>query len=307
MSKKLLAASVSALSLALLSGCSTVQHENAGYDPASSRAHNICSAFKIEVDDQNAPDGMTFDSDGSILLDAAGKAGLIHFAGRTGGLPGTTSWTKASGIGAGLAVLDWAFKSPDSAQRNVVFGYVPEADVPQIEGTKDRYNAARKIFVQRAGDAVKAIIQAEFPNAKIRDVVVEGKFGFFTRGITISEPSLGCKNFDESKEPNDRCGIGINSHSAWVTPALTSTVFGEEQFSAYRFGGSANVNYLVQTGRKHGINWVEVLMRHTDLIPSNVYIYLTTNFGPNDVKNPPMMLETNRINFFVKPATVKAE
>lgn len=125
MSKKLLAASLTVLSAAVLSGCASVYNPDISYDPASSRAHNVCAAFGINVDDQAPPAGVKFSPEGSLSPDEIVKADRSKR----------------------VYILDWAFKAPDNPKANVVFGYVPAADVPQAATANERYDSARSLFV----------------------------------------------------------------------------------------------------------------------------------------------------------------
>lgn len=289
----------------MLTGCASLLQDSATYDPEVSRAGNIGKIFEIEIDDQEVAQGIELGNDSSVMLDSLVWSGSLQTAGRVGGLPGTTSFGKSLGIGFGLALLEDSFKSTPGEKYNSIFGYVREEDVPVVDGIKARYLVARKIFVDRAVNSMKAIIQEAYPNARVVDKTFDYAFNRKVHTVTFSDDKLGCKNSNESDDDNEWCGVYINSYSAWVTPNLTSKVLGEPQFSAYSFTAEGNVNYVGFYGLDKQLPWVETMMKGAHHLPEYTFMYLTSNSKINGRTTPPMIIEKDRVNFFVKPKVNK--
>ena len=86
-----------------------------------------------------------------------------------------------------------------------------------------------------------------------------------------------------------------------MTPNLTSKVLGEPQFSAYSFTAEGNVNYVGFYGLDKQLPWVETMMKGAHHLPEYTFMYLTSNSKINGRTTPPMIIEKDRVNFFVKP------
>lgn len=309
MTKKLLLAVIAAATL--LSGCSGLQlaeERNNRWHDDWSRARNIASKFDIELRDAKLPEGVSLSNDGSMLLSTAvgtyAWSGSLRTAGLHGGLPGTTSLGKSIGIGLGLSILESGLQAPDPIKFNMALGYVADREIGSAYSNPDeRFHKAREIFVERTGDAIKKMVADSYPNAMIRDTTLRpNRRGYFIRYISVIDPDLGCSGYgDEATNPKSGCSISIHAERGRTKePTYSSAVFGDP-YPSYRFVGKWDTNAIVFDTTAKKINWVEILAKGAKHLPKDTFIFLTANPLPQGGKNPPMVLETDRINFFVKP------
>ena len=75
------------------------------------------------------------------------------------------------------------------------------------------------------------------------------------------------------------------AHSGVVKKSRT------EHFCSIRLG----------TGVFEELPWVETMMKGAHHLPEYTFMYLTSNSKINGRTTPPMIIEKDRVNFFVKP------
>lgn len=80
--------------------------------------------------------------------------------------------------------------------------------------------------------------------------------------------------------------------------------FGERSVKelSYRIPG-AEIDTL--SGQKNAVNWTNVLSASVRYLPENMIIFAGIRKIEDGKKTPPMVLEKDRINFFVRPAVKK--
>lgn len=309
MTKKLLLTAIAAATL--LSGCSGLQlaeeRNNCWHDDWS-RARNIASKFDIELRDAKLPEGVSVSNDGSMLLSTAvgtyAWSGSLRTAGLHGGLPGTTSLGKSIGIGLGLSLLESSVQPTEPMKLNLAVGYVADKEIGSgWSKLEERFQKAREIFVERTGDAIRKMLEEQYPNAMIRDKTTwPNRYGYFKRYISVIDPDLGCTGYGGEVD-NAKAGCAIVIHASrgrGKEPSNSSAIFGDP-YPSYRFVGKYDTNVLEFDTTVKKINWVEILVKGSKHLPKDTFIYLTANPLPDRNKNPPMILETDRVNFFVKP------
>lgn len=285
--------------VATLAGCASVRpsadDSTLAYDPSLSRAKNLAfmPGFK-PLKDVEAPEGVEFDSDGSVLLSTAGwTANLFTASGSF--LPGTSNLGAAFGIGLGISLLGDAFKTPPLTAVNATYGYVP---LDQATSSEE----ARKLYMERLVDVLQAAAKKMFPNAK-----VENGFYFvkktwltddvLTGGIEIVDEKMGCRPSEDWTAWEDTCSIWFTHRLPGVPTTGTHPAFGPS-IQAWRIGLGT---FTIYGGKKQGIDWAKLLVSCTESLPPYTVIYVTSQEAPDGTRNPPVMLEKGRINFFVKP------
>lgn len=285
--------------VAILAGCASVRpsadDSTLAYDPSLSRAKNLAfmPGFK-PLKDVEAPEGVEFDSDGSVLLSTAGwTANLFTASGSF--LPGTSNLGAAFGIGLGISLLGDAFKTPPLTAVNATYGYVPLDQASSIE-------EARKIYMERLVDVLQEAAKKMYPNAKVEQGFYRIKKTWITSdvlsgGIEIVDEKMGCRPFTDDTDKEDACSMAFVLHLPGVEKTGTHPAFGPT-IQAWR---TSIGTFSIYGGKKQGIDWAKLLVSCTDSLPPYTVIYVTSQEAPDGTRNPPMMLEKGRINFFVKP------
>ncbi len=299
MFKKFSAIACAVAVAATLAGCASVlppdDDSELKYDHSLSRAKNLVfwRAFK-SIKDVEAPEGVEFDSDGSVLLHTAGWTANLYSASGSF-LPGTSNLGSAFGIGLGLSLVADAFKQPPLTARNVSFGYVP------LEQATSSFEA-RKLYLERLAKVLEDSAKKMYPNAQVKQDFYHIKESMltadvFTGGIEIIDEKLGCHPFSEDIDKEETCSIWVSHRLPSVPTTGTNPALGPS-IQAWRITLGTIES---QGGKKQGIDWAKLLVSCTDSLPAYTMIYVTSQEAPDGTRNPPMVLEKGRVNFFVKP------
>ncbi len=306
-----------ASSTLLLAGCASTDYYEekqaklnaAPYDETISRAGNITRPFRYfyfeRVPDADAPEGWDSD-DGSVLLNAAGWASGFHAAAGSGFLPGTSNWGTGLGIGLGLSLATAILAPTPIEEENAAFGYVP---VEQAKTVAE----ARNLFGDKVIDAVHESLKKKYPNAKFElfDGFMKATRYYtdtYIKFVGIVDPSIGCLPYSEAgKDESKRCGINIGVGTP-KEPTLSQASL-LPQIMAYRIERS---EFTVIGSKEQGFDWTPILASTSNYLPEHTYIYLAPvmewkNPFTKVCKSPMMVLEKNRINFFVKPKTQESK
>lgn len=284
--------------VATLAGCASVRsHDDSdlAYDPSLSRAKNLAfSPAFSDLKDVEAPEGVKLDDDGSLLLNTAAWTGNMLTASGSF-LPGTSNFGSALGIGLGISMIGEIFRQPPTASLNATYGYVPLDQASSIE-------EARKIYMERLVDVLQEAAKKMYPNAKVEQGFYRIKKTWITSdvlsgGIEIVDEKMGCRPFTDDTDKEDACSMAFALQLPGVEKTGTHPAFGPT-IQAWR---TTIGTFSIFGGKKQGIDWAKLLVSCTDSLPPYTVIYVTSQEAPDGTRNPPMMLEKGRINFFVKP------
>lgn len=285
--------------VATLAGCASVHRtyddSDLAYDPTLSRAKNLAfSPVFRDLKDVEAPEGVKLDDDGSYLLNTAAWTGNMLSASGSF-LPGTSNFGSALGIGLGISMIGEIFRQPPTASLNATYGYVP---LDQATSSEE----ARKLYMERLVQVLEDSAKKMFPTAK-----VEKGFYFvkktwltddvLTGGIEIVDEKMGCRPYGDETAREDTCSIWFTHKLPGVPTTGTHPAFGPS-IQAWR---TSIGTFDIYGGKKQGIDWAKLLVSCTDSLPPYTVIYVTSQEAPDGTRNPPMILEKGRINFFVKP------
>ncbi len=295
----LLCATVSAA----LAGCATSVSYNDGqrvYNEKISRAKNLADPFGYkDLRDVKAPDGMNVSSDGSLLLDTAGWAANFHAAAGSGFLPGTSNWGSALGWGLGISLLSSAFAPTPITEKDAAFGYVPVSKAATVL-------EARNLFAKQWTEAMEATLRELYPNAKIETEYAEYKKTwlvdeFYIGAVSITNESIGCfgyKGADAKRPREDHCTASIAVFTQKEVLTTPPPYFEGTAEQSYRLARS---NIYTLSGQKNAVDWTKVMAASVKHLPEQTVVYVAPHKTKDGKKTAPMVLEKDRINFFVKP------
>lgn len=287
----------------LLTGCAATPFEmrQATYDPDVSRAQNLLrvssQGTKWDIPDTDAPEGFKGGSDGSVLLSAFGWAGNFRSAAGSGFLPGTTNWGLGLGVGLGLSLLTSAFVSDKKPEEfSHIFGYFPLKDAPTAETAAQLYlDAWAKAFIESAKQVYPgAGVQTHDETLKAwRPEMVR-----YTRLITFVDHSLGCYGWNETKptEWEKRCQIYIAFTPTMARTQENALLGLTEPAYALR-----SYSFFLETEGKQKFDLSKIAVGAAKYMPPLSYMYLAPRENPEGKLTPPMVIEADKINFFVKP------
>lgn len=304
--RKTLLLSVVALASTFVAGCASVSSVDDGarvYNDKMSRAKNLVAPWGItSVRDVKAPEDAPLADDGSLLFDAAGWASSFHAAAGSGFLPGTGNWGSALGLGLGVSLLSSALGPATVIERTFAMGYVPQTSAPT-------FGEARLVFGKAWSQAMESTLKDLFPkatikveNADYKDVMLID--GLHVEAVTVVDESMGCFDYDVKRPREDHCTISLNMRKAKEVVTVPPAYFGERSVKelSYRIPG-AEIDTL--SGQKNAVNWTNVLSASVKYLPENMIIFAGIRKNEDGKKTPPMVLEKDRINFFVRPAVKK--
>lgn len=294
---------VVAIASALVTGCASVSSVDDGarvYNEKLSRAKNLVAPWGFStVTDVKAPEGVPLASDGSLILDAVGWASNFHAAAGSGFLFGTGSWGSALGLGLGVSFLSSALGPTPVIEQTYAMGYMPQKSAPT-------FDEARILFAKEWAQAMQATLKELFPQAKIDIDYADFKDtwlidGLHVEAVTVVDESMGCFDYAQQRPREDHCTISISMRKAkevvTVPPAYFGT--GGAMEPSYRMPGAS---IFTSSGQKNAVNWTNVLSASVKYLPENMIIFAGIRKTEDGKKTPPMVLEKDRINFFVKPA-----
>lgn len=295
-----------ALTALLAAGCSSTpswqkDDSTIAYDAGKSRAKNLADHFGLEdLRDAKVADGTKIPSDGSLVWDTAAWAGNFYSAAGSGILPGTGNLGAALGWGLGISLISGLFGPTPKAQTNLAFGYVPLqlADTPV---------AARNLFVKQWIEALAAAVKDVYPQAAAVPDYAEFKDKWwlpdsYAGAVSIIDEKMGCLSYrapdGDVRDWDDRCEASILAFTPaeWVTG--TPSVLGP-RVDAWRITGP---RIRTVGGQDQKIDWVRLFAATAKHLPPYMMVYLTAWKNPDGVKTPPMVVEKDRINFFIRPA-----
>lgn len=282
-------------------GFSTMPHDEWWYHSTASRANNISWAFALGFfKETRAPQGVKVESNGSLLYDSAVWTGNFHSAAGSSFLPGTSSWGTAAAWGIGLNFMASVLAGLDDYRSDtVLMGYLPK------EKAADVYEA-RRLMVEEFSAALQKALKAQYPDAEFfieRDEDTDDTA--YEYRLEIKSPKLNCKFGSESSwnDFSNPCAIEMRAVDFKVSPGKTSEMFGEK-FEAWRFfAGGIKLHFSGGRDESQGLDWAKSIAAAAPFMPDYQYLYVTTMDGPNPKreKNPPFIVEKNRVNFFVYP------
>lgn len=312
MNRKVILVCAAAISGVLLSGCSTPSsssrqeasgtfnrpHQEREYIAKISRANNIAWAFGFGVfGESNAPSGKSITKDGSLALDTAVWAGNLHSAANSAILPGTSSWGAAAGIGLGIGLLSAALGPSDMKSQSSLVGYLPK------EAAKDKYEA-RLMMLEKFSKAVQKSLKAQYPDAEFHIKRDDDDSVTYVYSIELKSAKLNCKFSEEAGRYDiyNPCKIRMFAVESIGQPGMTAPMFGK-QFDAWRFfAQTIKVDFLGGKDINQGLNWAKAMAAIAPYMPENQFLYVTTLEGPrpNREKNPPFIVEKDKVDFFVR-------
>ena len=298
---------VAAASL-LLAGCAHKPFNEAeySYNPNHSRAWNLCTmmnnGYYWDVSDVKAPKEYSGGADGSIALSSFGWAGGFHSAAGSGFLPGTTNWGLGLGIGLGLSLLQSALTPPDPEERNWLVTYLP-ADKA---GTAVE---AQKAFLKSWTDAFAKSARAAYPDSDLKIEEVHGQNGKIIKVLYFVDHNIGCYGWKELKDMKEyglakRCQIEFAAYPALGYGTVESVPMLNLQKPSWRMR-SAYFSFI--GGDDQNIDFLKIITNANKDFPDYSYVYLTTRRNPDGNKNPPMVLEKDKVNFFIRPSSVNTK
>lgn len=289
---------------ALLAGCATSVSYDDGqrvYNEKLSRAKNLADPFGYkDLRDVKAPDGMNITSDGSLLLDTAGWAANFHAAAGSGFLPGTSNWGSALGWGLGISLLSSAFAPTPITEKDAAFGYVPLSKASTLI-------EARNLFAKQWTEAMASTLRELYPNAEIETDYADYKKtmlvgAFYVGAVSIKDESIGCfgcKGEDAKRPREDHCTASIAVFTQKEVLTTPPSYFGGNSEQSYRVASSS---IYTTSGQKNAVDWTKIMAASVKYLPEHTVVYVAPHKTVDGKKTPPVVLEKDRINFFVKPA-----
>lgn len=289
---------------ALLAGCATSVSYDDGqrvYNEKLSRAKNLADPFGYkDLRDVKAPDGMNITSDGSLLLDTAGWAANFHAAAGSGFLPGTSNWGSALGWGLGISLLSSAFAPTSITEKDAAFGYVPLSKASTLI-------EARNLFAKQWTEAMASTLRELYPNAEIETDYADYKKtmlvgAFYVGAVSIKDESIGCfghKGEDAKRPREDHCTASIAVFTQKEVLTTPPSYFGGNSEQSYRVASSS---IYTTSGQKNAVDWTKIMAASVKYLPEHTVVYVAPHKTVDGKKTPPVVLEKDRINFFVKPA-----
>lgn len=288
---------------AALAGCATSVPYNDGqrvYNEKISRAKNLADPFGYkDLRDVKAPEGMNVSSDGALLLDTAGWAANFHAAAGSGFLPGTSNWGSAIGWGLGISLLSSAFAPTPITEKDAAFGYVPVSKASTAL-------EARNLFAKQWTEAMEATLRDMYPKAKIETDYADYKKtmlvgAFYVGAVSITDESIGCFGYkgDDAKRPReDHCTASIAVFTQKEVLTTPPSYFEGTSEQSHRLARSDIYTF---SGQKNAIDWTKIMAASVKYLPEHTVVYVAPHKTGDGKKSPPMVLEKDRINLFVKP------
>lgn len=306
MLKKLALAACAVAMVIGTTGCAVqssraLTHSSEPYNNEWSRAKNLTEVFGyIHEEDRDAPEGSVVSDDGSIVMDTAAWAGLLHNASTMGGpLPGVSGWGSV-GVGLGLSILQSAFTPGRRDAKIGFFGYVPAEKAPD-------FTEARAVFLDQLFESTKATVKELYPEAAMSWNYSDRKGLQYWYQIWIQDEKLGCKAGKNAKDKSDWCMVGMIARrkhevDGWLLPSnpMAGPVL-DKAWVLQNYSGEMSF----VGGEKQNMDWAKFMVALSKHLQPYTYIYVKAMKGPSGV-NPPFVVEKDRVNFFIKTEAAKA-
>ena len=287
----------------LLGGCATnkqVSPEAAlkhtpefQYQSHLSRATNLATEFSVRAaPDQKLPEGVEYSGDGSLLLEGAAIASLRHTFVGNGFLSGTADFN----LFAGFWLLESLLLPSNDPTPDSLVGYVRAEEAQDSE-------AAVNAFVAKVVPVIAESLkkQEQFKNYQISYHIDDQWTGNDDASIEVVNEELGCKPWKDTTLTVGKCGIRIYNFGIRARkPEISTPRFTDPQIQVWYIEGD-DLKLQFFAGRK--FDWAKAMMATAPDLPEYVYAYITTRRGPPPefTKNPPFIVEKDRVNFFIKP------
>lgn len=309
MIKKLTSLACALIGVATLSGCAYTNPERAAFiethefRPEMSRASNLLETFmyynvKDNPIDQEVQGDIKLTEDGSVTLQGLGWAAGLHNAATMGGpLPGISSGWGAIGVGMGLSIVQNLFSRGNPLARPALLGYLPLEEAPD-------YTEARAVFTEKVAKAVIATFNELYPDAKTNVLKSKDRVSlFFDNYVEIEDEKLGCQFWNEEvEEAKTYCAVRVRMFKRHISDSYlikANPAISDEGNQVWAFTGDAG-QILFYGGEKQKINWAVFAMALSKHLPKYAYAYINAMETP-DGKSPMLVVEKDRVNFFVKP------
>ena len=309
MSYKLKLLSALSFMAAVISGCASAPQTVANwqYNPKISQAKNIANMFELyEIQDQKAPKGM---GQGTFASNIIFNTSAIDAAYGSPFLPGIDG---LGALGFGLLLSVGQAMKKEFWEVDNIFGFVPVKAANTSEKASEYLGKAIEKSIVQA-------VNAKFPEYKVEtfDKLAEWRdpnksswdLPSYARIIHLVNPKDGCysaKDYNEHK--NGMCYITINvplpAEQIALPPAIGSTgeqvwritqkgLFKEDHLWAVKFYKGSDVENMLPS--------YKLLPQAAKFMPKNTYIYIASDIIDGK-RTPPMILEGNKVHFFVKPS-----
>ncbi|WP_443743201.1 hypothetical protein [Sutterella sp.] len=308
MQKQFILLPLAAAAVLTLSGCvsvnSTPENPQAAakltpefqYHKDLSRANNIAIEFGIKrIIDTPAPKDKLVLSDGSVALDAGLLWSIRHKMSANGFMSSTANWNLAVGV----SVAQWLFTPSVEATADSLVGYV------RAEEAKDATEAAN-LFVKRSAEALAEAFrkQEQFKDYQITINYDESWTGRNDAHIEVVNEELGCKPWKDVLMNMYGCGVQIsNTGLKAFRPQISTPRFTNPQIEVFYVQAGEATLHFWNGGAKPKFDWARAMMETAPSLPEYIYAYLYTHEGPAPAKykNPPFIVEKDKVNFFVIP------
>lgn len=126
--------------------------------------------------------------------------------------------------------------------------------------------------------------------------------GFYVGAVSIIDESIGCFGYkgDNSKRPREEhCTASIAVFTPKEVITTPPAYFEGKSEQSYRMPHS---DIYTLSGQKNSVDWTKILMASVKYLPEHTVVYVATHKAEGGKKTPPVVLEKDRINFFVRPA-----
>ena len=282
-----------------LCGCSySIKDSERIYRDDLSRAKNISNLFGYhKVHDSEAPNG--YDGDGSFLWNSTVWAANLDGAANINGfLPGISGWG-AVGVGLGLGLLQRALTPPELHECSSLIGYYPAQQAKSLD-------EARTKFVEEATNALVKATKKQLPNASVNVIAhksVPQSFmieSFYYTAIHIVDKKMGCLSNAEAKRRDDTCLIIVKATNVTGPDFLPKMLLTDEM--GYKISPTDHGNSLITWGSTaQKIDLPKLYASTAPYMPKNAFFYVASQKNLKGEITPPFIVETNRVNFFIKP------
>lgn len=285
---------VTLLGALVLTGCSTVPESQWKYEDNISRALNIARTFEYNDDmyDSAAPKG--YEGDGSFLLEGASFAASLNSASNIGGfLPGISGWGAV-----GFGILGGAIAAMGNSvqpQNNIGFmGYLPQ------EKAKDEVDA-RKIFVKEMGLNLAKSAQDMLPTSKVafhsdftwtKSFLINETYGIV---YEVIDPKLGCIH------EKNLCWFRLTAENVTHKDAIPQ-MFENADRPHYKLVHNETGSMIKVSDRlAEHMDVVKWLANTSKYLPEKSFIYVPAMKNSEKKDMPRMVIEKDRVDFFIKP------
>lgn len=266
------------------------------YHKNLSRANNIAIEFSIkQIPDTPAPKEKRMLSDGSVLVDAGIMGALHHNMSGNGFMSSTASWN----LGVGMMIAGWLFTPSVEPTDDSLVGYIR---AEEAEDVVEAGNLLVKRSAQAFADAFRKLDQ--FKDYRIDVHYDESWSGHVNAHIEVVNEELGCKPWKDVLMNIYGCGLEISNIAQWAfKPQISTPRFTTPQIQVYYIQGNEIKLEFHNGGTRTKFDWAKAMMATAPTMPEYAYAYINTHEGPAPEKfrNPPFIVEKDKVNFFIIP------